>query len=161
LILLLILIFLLIACLARRRERNSPPKHDMYDREGSDVSSTHQNVFNIVQAALEQSLVGAGLGGAAAGVAAARNRSSDPSQYDDTAYGDDSEEGRETTMRYNFEGDELQPGEMAMKAGQRVIILDDVQSDEWWYAKDPATNREGVVPATYGGFLVVTTRINR
>lgn len=149
LILLLILLFLLIACLARRRERNKMPKQEMYEREGSDISSTHQNVFNNVQAALEQSLVGAGIGGAA-GAAAARNRASDPSDY---GYGDDSEEGRETTMRYDFDGPDLQPGEMAMKAGQRVIILDDVQSDEWWYAKDPTTDREGVVPATYGESL--------
>ena len=150
LILLLILIFLLIACISRRRDRSKPPKQEMYEREGSDISSTHQNVFNNVQAALEQSLAGAGLGGATAATMAARNRASDPSDYGTAAYEDDSEEGRETTMRYDFDGPELQPGEMAMKAGQRVVVLDDVQSDEWWYARDPATNREGVVPATYG-----------
>lgn len=158
LILLLILLFFLIACLNRRRERNKAPKQEMYEKEGSDISSTHQNVFNNVQAALEQSLVGGGLGGAGAAAAvAARNRSSDPSDFGASGtagaagqYDDDEDEGRETTMRYDFDGPELQPGEMSMRAGQRVIILDDVQSDEWWYAKDPATNREGVVPATYG-----------
>lgn len=154
LILLLVLLFFLIACINRRRDRNKPPKQDVYEKAGSDISSTHQNVFNNVQAALEQSLAGAGIGGAAA-TAASRNRSSAPSDYGAGAagqYDDDEDEGRETTMRYDFEGPELQPGEMSMKAGQRVIILDDVQSDEWWYAKDPATNREGVVPATYGEF---------
>ncbi|CAK9780806.1 hypothetical protein CC85DRAFT_314173 [Cutaneotrichosporon oleaginosum] len=60
-----------------------------------------------------------------------------------------SDEGRETVMRYDFCGPELQSGELSMKAGQRVIILDDEQSDEWWYARDPATGRQGVVPATY------------
>jgi hypothetical protein len=123
----------------------------MYEKAGSDISSTHQNVFNNVQAALEQSL-GGGLGGAAATTAAAsRQRDSDQSFYAGARGDEDNDdEGRETTMRYDFEGPELQPGEMSMKAGQRVVILDDVQSDEWWYAKDPATNREGVVPATYG-----------
>lgn len=150
LILLLILIFFLIACCARRRDRKVPHQ-EMYEKDGSDVSSIHQTVFNNVQAALEQSLVGGGLGGVAA-AAAVRNRHSAPSDYGAGGEGeyDDEEEGRETTMRYDFEGPDLQSGEMSMKAGQRVIILDDVQSDEWWYAKDPATNREGVVPATYG-----------
>ncbi|BEI83040.1 hypothetical protein CcaverHIS002_0309080 [Cutaneotrichosporon cavernicola] len=60
-----------------------------------------------------------------------------------------SDEGRETVMRYDFCGPELQSGELSMKAGQRVIVLDDEQSDEWWYARDPATGRQGVVPATY------------
>lgn len=165
LILLLVLIFLLIACIAKRRDSSKPPKQEMYDREGSDISSTHQNVFHNVQAALEQSLGGglggAGVAGVGAGAGAAHNRRSDPSDYGppaaaayrDGEYDDDEEdEGRETTMRYDFDGPELQPGEMSMKAGQRVVILDDVQSDEWWYAKDPATGREGVVPATYGEF---------
>lgn len=157
LILLLVLIFLLIACIAKRRDNSKAPKQEMYEREGSDVSSTHQNVFNNVQAALEQSLLGGGLaaGTGTAAAATAKNRTSDPSDYGAAgAYDDHDEdgedEGRETTMRYDFDGPELQPGEMSMKAGQRVTVLDDVQSDEWWYARDPATGREGVVPATYG-----------
>lgn len=160
LILLLVLIFLLIACIAKRRDNSRAPKQEMYEREGSDISSTHQNVFNNVQAALEQSLLGGGLaaGSGAAAAAASKNRRSDPSDYGAAGAYDDHEEdgddeGRETTMRYDFDGPELQPGEMSMKAGQRVIVLDDVQSDEWWYARDPATGREGVVPATYGELL--------
>ena len=150
LILLLVLLFFLFACINRRREKKKQPPREVFEKEGSEVSSTHQNVFNNVQAALEQSLVAGGLGGgAAAAAAAAAHRRSDPSSYgagDD----EDEDEGRETTMRYDFEGPELQPGEMSMKAAARIIILDDVQSDEWWYARDPATGREGVVPATYG-----------
>lgn len=70
----------------------------------------------------------------------------------DDEYDEEGEEGdeRETTMRYDFEGPELQEGEMSMKAGQPLIILDDQQSHEWWYARDPATGREGMVPASYG-----------
>jgi len=144
LILLLVLLALLIAHLTRRSERRQPNR-DMSDKD-SDISSTHQHVFNNVQAALEQSLIG---GSATAAIAAARQ--SGASHYD-PAEGEGSEEddGRETTMRYDFEGPELQPGELSMRAGQRIHILDDVQSDEWWYARDPMTGREGVVPATYG-----------
>ncbi|ORX40021.1 cortical protein marker for cell polarity-domain-containing protein [Kockovaella imperatae] len=139
-ILLFILLFFLFACLKRRRERNRPPPKEMFEKDrDSDVSSTHQHVFDNVQAALEQSLAPSG-----PVVIDRERRESDASSYADE------DEGRETTMRYDFEGPELQPGEMSMKAGQRVIILDDVQSHEWWYARDPASGREGVVPATYG-----------
>jgi len=163
LILLLVLLFLLIAYLLRRKERRRPVHSEIFnkDPDTSTVSSTHQNVFNNVQAALEQTLRGAGAGTAIA-AAGRRSRDSMNSMYNDhhpagagieeESSGDEEEEeeGRETTMRYDFDGPDLQPGEMSMKAGQRVVILDDTQSDEWWYARDPASGREGVVPATYG-----------
>ncbi|KAK8858611.1 hypothetical protein IAR55_002840 [Kwoniella newhampshirensis] len=172
LILLFVLLALLIAYCPRRKERkNAAEQRELYEKneaEGGsdgDVSSTHQHVFNNVQAALEASLVGGGLVGAGTGAAAAARaaevRRSDPSSYESGAYpiGSDAEhggeeeeeedEGRETTMRYDFSGPELQEGELSMRAGQMVIILDDEQSHEWWYARDPATGREGVIPATY------------
>jgi hypothetical protein len=152
-ILLLILIFFLVAYCTRRSERKSH-RPEVFEKEGSEVSSTHQNVFNNVQAALERSLVGGGLGGAAA---AAHKRRSDPDSFQhvgDSIDGSDEEgeSGRETTMRFDFDGPDLQSGELSMKAGQRVVIIDDVQSDEWWFARDPVSGREGVVPATYGKF---------
>jgi hypothetical protein len=155
LILLLILLFFLLGYLTSRHERKRPITNDMYNKDGtgSETSSTHQTVFNNVQAALEQSLAGGAIAGG-------MKHHSDPSTYNTAPAGSDRSEeeeeeeeedgGRESTMRYEFDGPELQPGEMAMKAGQRVLILDDVQSEEWWYARDPATGREGVVPATYG-----------
>ncbi|WRT67827.1 uncharacterized protein IL334_004801 [Kwoniella shivajii] len=172
LILLLILIALLLAFCFRRRERKDSTLYeknrDDDDSSNGDINSTHQNVFNNVQAALEASLVGAGLAGAtSAGVAAAGNnnsnanragiRNSDPSSVNSGAYpigsdeelDDEDDQGRETTMRYNFDGPELQEGELSMKAGQSIIILDDEQSTEWWFARDPLTGKEGVVPATY------------
>ena len=150
LILLCTLIAFLFAYLTRRSEWRDPNQIKTFKRENSELSSTHQHVFNNVQAALEQSLAG---GSTPAAVAA--GRASYPSYYG-TAEGtmgsdDEDEEGRDSTMRYDFEGPELQSGELSMRAGQRVIILDDVQSDEWWFARDPATGREGVIPATYGG----------
>jgi hypothetical protein len=154
-ILLLILIFFLVAYCTRRSERRQHVP-ETFEKEGSEVSSTHQNVFNNVQAALERSLVGGGLAGAGAGAAAAAKRRSDPDSFehvgDSVAESDEEYEegGRETTMRFDFNGDDLQEGELSMKSGQRVIIMDDVQSDEWWFARDPVTGREGVVPATYG-----------
>ncbi|WVQ80663.1 hypothetical protein IAT38_002768 [Cryptococcus sp. DSM 104549] len=163
-LLFILLVLLLTYCNRRRDSRTAQERQEMYGKEGSDVSSTHQNVFANVQAALEASLVGGGLAGAGTAAAAAgRQRTSDPSSYNSGAYpvgsdgegayadDDDDEEGyeRETTMRYDFGGPELQEGEMAMRAGQPVIILNDEQSHEWWYARDPATGREGMVPATY------------
>nr|KIR89308.1 hypothetical protein I308_00313 [Cryptococcus tetragattii IND107] len=164
-VLLFILLALLIAYFNRRRDSQpAQDRQEIYGKEGSDVSSTHQNVFANVQAALEASLAGGA--GTVMGVGASRNsapvqaRLSDPSLYasgaypmaSDDEYDEEEEEGdgRETTMRYDFEGPELQEGEMSMKAGQPLIILDDQQSHEWWYARDPATGREGMVPASYG-----------
>ncbi|WWC88721.1 uncharacterized protein L201_003634 [Kwoniella dendrophila CBS 6074] len=173
LILLLVLIAILLAFCFRRRERKDQTLYEKQDVDSdSDVNSTHQNVFNNVQAALEASLIGGGLAtgtaaAAAAGTARNRNdnRASDPSSYNSGAYpigSDDDEEeqedeGRETTMRYDFDGPELQDGELPMKAGQRIIILDDEQSTEWWFAKDPMTGKEGVVPATYGKFQLISS----
>lgn len=174
-ILLLVLLFLLVGYCLRRRDRKHP-QQEMYNKDpadldtGSTISSTHQNVLHTVQNAIEATLIGAT---PAAAIAAAKHRSretrsSADSQYDAGVGDEGSEEeeeeegGRETTMRYDFDGPELQPGEMAMKAGQRVVVLDDQQSGEWWYCRDPASGREGVVPATYGEplpFSVRTTRL--
>lgn len=166
LILLLILLFFLVSYCTRRRERTQQ-RPETFEKEGSEVSSTHQNVFHNVQAALEQSLVGGttlGAGAAGAAAAAAAKRRSDPDSFDHV--GDETDEsdyeeaegeggGRETTMRYDFDGPDLQSGELAMRSGQRVVIVDDVQSDEWWFAQDPVTGKEGVVPATYGESLLL------
>lgn len=84
-----------------------------------------------------------------AAAAAEYSRHPDAEEYGVAGSWEGSDEGRETVMRYDFCGPELQSGELSMKAGHRVIILDDEQSDEWWYARDPATGRQGVVPATY------------
>ena len=91
---------------------------------------------------------GAAAGGAAAGAAAGAGAGAMARDEEEEEY--EEEGGRETTMRYDFDGPELQPGEMAMRAGQKIVVLDDQQSGEWWYCRDPADGREGVVPATYG-----------
>ncbi|WVN85113.1 uncharacterized protein L203_100255 [Cryptococcus depauperatus CBS 7841] len=168
LVLLFILLMVMLAYFNRRRDSQAAQdRQEMYGKEGSDISSAHQNVFANVQAALEASLIGGGLAGAGVSgatatresAAATQARLSDPSSYHSGGYpigsyedyeaDDDESYARETTMRYDFDGPELQEGEMPMKAGQTVIILDDEQSHEWWYARDPATGREGMVPATY------------
>lgn len=61
----------------------------------------------------------------------------------------DDEDWRETTMRYDFEADPEHPGELSMRAGQRVEVNERLDSNEWWYARDPASGREGIVPQTY------------
>lgn len=163
LILLLVLIILLAAYCIRRRDRKQQTPPDHYSEKAhseGDVSSTHQLIHDSVQTALERSLLpgaAAGAGGLAA-IQGSRPESGDsiyhePEDHANPAlYDDNSDEGRETVMRYDFYGPELQTGELAMRAGQRIIVLDDEQSEEWWYARDPATGREGVVPATYGGY---------
>ncbi|WWC70712.1 uncharacterized protein I206_104663 [Kwoniella pini CBS 10737] len=161
LILLFILIALLLAFCFRRKEckdQSLYEKQEDVDSEG-DVNSIHQHVFNNVQAALEASLIGGGLAGAAGAGGRKENRISDPSSYNSGAYpiGGESdeelyeeEEGyRESTMKYPFEGPEIQEGELPMKAGQRILIIDDEQSTEWWFCKDPITGNEGVVPASH------------
>ncbi|TXT15845.1 hypothetical protein VHUM_00348 [Vanrija humicola] len=191
-ILLLVLLILLVAYCLRWRERNRQPS-EVYDKDGSEVSSTHQFMLNSVQTALERSLIpgefgagpstfgaagAAGTAGLAAGAAThlaptptyGSRPESDQSHYVDAEQGPEylqepgslegSDEGRETIMRYDFFGPELQTGELPMRTGQRIIILDDEQSDEWWYARDPATGQEGVVPATYGEILATRTATN-
>lgn len=157
LILLLILLFLLVGYCLRRKERKQPHQ-EMYNKDPADidtasaVSSTHQNVLHTVQNAIEATLIGAS---PAAAIAAAKHRSRDSaeSRYAADESEEEEEGGRESTMRYDFDGPELQPGEMAMRAGQKVVVLDDQQSEEWWYCRDPASGREGVVPATYGEWI--------
>jgi hypothetical protein len=159
-ILLLILIFFLVAYCTRRSERKQH-RPEVFEKEGSEVSSTHQNVFNNVQAALERSLVSGGLAGAGAAATPASKRHSEPDSFQHVGDSDSEEEeevGRETTMRFDFDGPDLQSGELAMRAGQRVVIMDDVQSDEWWFARDPVSGREGVVPATYGESTPASSR---
>jgi len=53
---------------------------------------------------------------------------------------------RPTYVRYSFDGDG--EGELPVSSGQHVVILDD-RDPAWWYARDPNTQREGVIPASY------------
>lgn len=183
LIVLLILLVAFCLRRQDRRRQPAQDMYEKDDNR-SEASSTHNLIHSHVQTALEQSFappqqhhggmagmagLGAGAAGAAAGAGVMRSGDSGESEYVDAEYQqqpleheeyaaagswEGSDEGRDTVMRYDFCGPELQSGELAMKAGQRVIILDDEQSEEWWYARDPATGRQGVVPATYGELLV-------
>lgn len=94
--------------------------------------------------------LGLGVGaGTAAGIGAAGTAAGHGNDNGEEEEYDDEVEPRETTMRYDFGGPELQPGEMEMRAGQAIIVIDDQQSGEWWFCRDPADGREGVVPASY------------
>lgn len=179
-LLIVLLILLVAFCLRRQDRRRAPTQEMYEkDETRSEASSTHNLIHSHVQTALEQSFApthqgglhpgmagaaGVGAAGAAAGSYGHSAESADSHYLDAADYPgpleheeyagagswEGSDEGRETVMRYDFCGPELQSGELSMKAGQRVIILDDEQSEEWWYARDPATGRQGVVPATYG-----------
>jgi len=56
------------------------------------------------------------------------------------------ESGRPAHARYSFDG--TGEGELALTAGMELEILDD-RDQAWWYARDPRTMQEGVVPAAY------------
>jgi hypothetical protein len=58
----------------------------------------------------------------------------------------DGDASRPAHARYSFEGGGA--GELPLKVGQEIEVLDDRDS-AWWYARDPRTGREGVVPAAY------------
>ncbi|KAI9067122.1 hypothetical protein FKP32DRAFT_1588934 [Trametes sanguinea] len=56
------------------------------------------------------------------------------------------EQSRPAYARYSFDGSG--EGELPLKAGQELEILDD-RDDAWWYARDARNGQEGVVPASY------------
>jgi hypothetical protein len=53
---------------------------------------------------------------------------------------------RPAHARYSFDG--AGEGELALSAGSEVEVLDD-RDHAWWYARNPRTGKEGVVPAAY------------
>ncbi|KZT19900.1 hypothetical protein NEOLEDRAFT_1076882 [Neolentinus lepideus HHB14362 ss-1] len=53
---------------------------------------------------------------------------------------------RPSHARYSFDG--TGEGELAVRAGQELHVLDD-GDESWWFARDPRTGEEGVVPAAY------------
>ena len=54
--------------------------------------------------------------------------------------------GRPTTVKYNFEAED--PAELSVREGDRVNVLEEDESEQWWYVRD-IEGREGVVPASY------------
>ncbi|KAF7793786.1 hypothetical protein EIP86_004907 [Pleurotus ostreatoroseus] len=56
------------------------------------------------------------------------------------------EDARPGRARYSFEAEN--DGELPMATGQELEILDD-RDNAWWYARDPRSGREGVIPAAY------------
>ncbi|KAJ7647465.1 cortical protein marker for cell polarity-domain-containing protein [Roridomyces roridus] len=56
------------------------------------------------------------------------------------------EMSRPAQARYSFDG--TGEGELPISAGSAVEVLDD-RDPAWWYARDPQTGQEGVVPAAY------------
>ncbi|KAG6332699.1 hypothetical protein ID866_6390 [Astraeus odoratus] len=56
------------------------------------------------------------------------------------------EYSRPAHARYSFDG--AGEGELPLVAGLEVEILDD-RDTAWWYARNPQTGKEGVVPAAY------------
>jgi len=53
---------------------------------------------------------------------------------------------RPAHARFSYDG--TGKGELPLTAGLEVEVLDD-QDAAWWYARNPQTGQEGVVPAAY------------
>ncbi|KAI0371130.1 hypothetical protein BV20DRAFT_965800 [Pilatotrama ljubarskyi] len=168
---LLALIEILWALFARRDDKVS--NFDAGDLDADD-DSTHRpsSLLEHINAATRSTILGssafgpnaekeAGLAtaGAAAGAGAAGAAHDDPfsgpdaSNYLRAETPSDAlggalgpEESRPAYARYSFHGEG--EGELPVKAGQELEILDD-RDDAWWYARDTRTGQEGVVPASY------------
>ncbi|KAI9569562.1 cortical protein marker for cell polarity-domain-containing protein [Boletus coccyginus] len=56
------------------------------------------------------------------------------------------EGSRPAHARYSFDG--LGEGELRLTAGMEIEVVDD-KDNAWWYARNPQTGQEGVVPASY------------
>ncbi|KAF9227480.1 hypothetical protein BS17DRAFT_793946 [Gyrodon lividus] len=56
------------------------------------------------------------------------------------------EASRPAHARYSFDG--TGEGELPLTTGMEIEVLDD-RDNAWWYARNPQTGREGVVPASY------------
>jgi hypothetical protein len=56
------------------------------------------------------------------------------------------ESSRPAHARFSFDGSG--EGELPLSAGTEIEVLDD-RDNAWWYARNPQTGREGVVPASY------------
>ncbi|TBU29554.1 cortical protein marker for cell polarity-domain-containing protein [Dichomitus squalens] len=163
---LLALIEILWTLFARRDDKVGPVAHEDFD---TDDDSTHRpsSLLEHINAATRSTILGAqspfGLNAekeagyaVAAGAAAHDDPFSGPdgSNYvraetpSDALGGglDGEEQSRPAYARYSFDG--RGDGELALRTGQELEILDD-RDAAWWYARDSRTGQEGVVPAAY------------
>ncbi|KAH9892848.1 cortical protein marker for cell polarity-domain-containing protein [Cubamyces lactineus] len=167
---LLALIEILWTLFARRDDKVN--NYDAVDMDADD-DSTHRpsSLLEHINAATRSTILGsspfgpnaekeAGLAAAGAGAVAATASHDDPfsgpdaSNYLRAETPSDAlggglgpeEQSRPAYARYSFDGHG--EGELALKAGQELEILDD-RDDAWWYARDVRTGHEGVVPASY------------
>ncbi|KAJ8488922.1 hypothetical protein ONZ51_g3241 [Trametes cubensis] len=167
---LLALIEILWTLFARRDDKVN--NYDAVDMDADD-DSTHRpsSLLEHINAATRSTILGsspfgpnaekeAGLAAAGAGAVAATASNDDPfsgpdaSNYLRAETPSDAlggglgpeEQSRPAYARYSFDGHG--EGELALKAGQELEILDD-RDDAWWYARDVRTGHEGVVPASY------------
>ncbi|KAG9052836.1 hypothetical protein FS842_009172 [Serendipita sp. 407] len=59
---------------------------------------------------------------------------------------DEHDVNRPAHARYSFDG--TGEGELPLTSGQQVVVLND-QDPTWWFVRDNATQREGIVPSAY------------
>lgn len=173
LIFLLVLIGLLIAFWWKRhRKQNAPPPVVttlMEKRPSSEYGDTDslrlRRLGAIQQAVFGSSAVAATSLANASKAQSPRDTNTDDARssfgYDSTSQGhamgaqtadthgessSPSHMGRPTTVKYNFEA--VDPAELSVCEGDHVNVLEEDESEQWWYVRD-REGREGVVPASY------------
>ncbi|TFK54374.1 hypothetical protein OE88DRAFT_1189445 [Heliocybe sulcata] len=158
---LLVLIGILWTLFARRDETLAA-KYDAAEED--DASSTHHRPSSLlahINAATRNTIIGSTSPFAAFNAekeeehaGAGRVMSPDDPQFmraetpSDAVIGGTTDDAafRPSHARYSFDG--AGEGELAVRAGQELQVLDD-RDESWWYARDPRTGEEGVVPAAY------------
>lgn len=115
------------------------PKGDYYAHKGEDT---------IVDDPVRPSTAGSHMGadvaaGAAVGAGAAAMAHHSLTPVTTT---DENDVNRPAQARYSFEG--TGEGELPLHTGQQVTVLND-QDANWWYVRDDASQREGIVPSSY------------
>ncbi|KAG9012534.1 hypothetical protein FRB94_005851 [Tulasnella sp. JGI-2019a] len=165
---LLLLLGILWALCSRRDAGLANPNPEDDDEDTSSFRHGPSALLAHINAATRTTILGsAALGGAAAMAAHQQHHKDDSYAQDHDAWvraetpsdamaggvgvgvayaGDEEDVNRPTHARYSFAGGA--EGELPVAAGQEVIVLDD-RDQAWWYVRDPATGREGVVPASY------------
>ncbi|GJJ06441.1 hypothetical protein Clacol_000633 [Clathrus columnatus] len=162
----IIFLLLLVGILWTLFSRHEPETFaSKYEPGDYDDDSLHRpsSLLAHINAATRSAIIGAGLESPLSGEAKGDEaRSPTANEHEqmpytravdtpvDAAHGTLQNEGEDVArpahVRYSFDGDGQ--GELRISSGAQVIILDD-RDAAWWYARDPATGREGVIPASY------------
>ncbi|KAL4078498.1 cortical protein marker for cell polarity-domain-containing protein [Scleroderma yunnanense] len=161
LVFLLTLLGIIWTLLSRRDERTN--KYDPNEEDEDSIQHRPSSLLEHINAATRTTILGTSpFGVSAEKEEMARTTSGEPDPFgpdgsnylraetpSDAVVGTMTaadEEIRPARARYSFDG--TGEGELPLTAGLAVDVLDD-RDAAWWYARNPQTGQEGVVPAAY------------